>query len=134
MQAIAAITDNASLHVTWALTVLGGTLLTVVGTSHLSPGSVAMRLGYLLLLPAWVLLGASIYFGDRVLRNAIAWQIAKASGNDVTTGKIFTEINRDFGAQMDMLTWAGGCLVSSCSSICFGGSSCGSLKRKKDES
>lgn len=103
MEALAAITANAAQHITWSLTILGATLLTVVGTSHVSPNSTLGRSVYLLFLPAWVLLGASIYYGDRVHRHAISTLMV---GEDKRR-EIFGLINADALCQLNLMRYAG---------------------------
>jgi hypothetical protein len=52
----------------WELAVMGGSLLIVVGSSHRRPASCLVRACYLLFLPGWLFLGASVWFASRVQR------------------------------------------------------------------
>lgn len=78
----------------------------VVGTSHVSPATPLSRSFYLLLIPAWGLLAASIYYGDSVHRRAIAALMVK----EELVPTISRKINEDFICQMNLMMWGGGCL------------------------
>lgn len=62
---------------------------------------------YLLFIPAWACLAASIYYGDRVQRHAISVRMV---AKEMTDG-IHAEINADFQRQLDYLVYAGVVLV-----------------------
>jgi hypothetical protein len=51
----------------WSLAILGATIAGIVAGHFLRPAAKA-RLLYLLFVPGWVLLGLSIWFGDKVTR------------------------------------------------------------------
>ena len=107
MEILSAITDNAAQHVTWTLMLLAGTLLTVVGTSHVSPETTKGRSFYLLLIPGWAVLVASMYFGDRVQRRAISALMV----DDETLRDTHRSINADFNLQLNLMLIGGGFLA-----------------------
>lgn len=72
MDAIKAVADSAQIHITWALSIIGGTVAMILGTSHLRPQLKWVRFAYLLFIPGWILLGISILYGDKVSRGHIA--------------------------------------------------------------
>src|SRR5690349_4614936 len=51
----------------WALALFGGSILILMNASYRRPGK-PMRWAYLLFLPAWGLLAASMYYGINVER------------------------------------------------------------------
>lgn len=99
MEFFEAITDNAAQHITWTLMLMGGSILMVVGTSHVSPTNSKQRSFYYLLIPAWILLAASMFFGDSVHRRVIAARV----GDQATISEIMPKINSDFICQMNLL-------------------------------
>ena len=103
MDMLTAISENATHHNTWALSIFGGTLLTIVGTSHVSPVNSCARLFYLLFVPAWYFLGQSVYYGDKVQRHIISALML----SDDYTGDVHAQINRDFARQLDSIYSAG---------------------------
>jgi len=56
---------------TWALAILGGSLLAVIGSDYLKPTGRAKTL-YLLFIPGWILLGLSLYYGDQLSSSYMA--------------------------------------------------------------
>ena len=103
MEALGAISANAEQQITWAIAVMGGTLLIVIGTSHISPKSRRGRLIYLLFLPAWFFLGVSIYYGNRIHRHLIADHLSDAN-TQISTLK---QVNSDAICQMNAMGVAG---------------------------
>lgn len=67
-----AIADNSAVLINWALAVAGGSIATIVGTSHERPKTEDGRLIYLIFPIAWLFLGASIYAGEEISRRYIA--------------------------------------------------------------
>ena len=72
MDTLKIIADSAQVHVTWALSILGGTIAAIIGTSYLSPQKKKLRMWYLLFIPGWILLALSIYYCDKISRRNIA--------------------------------------------------------------
>ena len=72
MESFAAVAASAELHITWALSLLGASVATIVGTSHVSPARKLHRAIYLLFVPAWISLACSIWHGDLVARGRLA--------------------------------------------------------------
>lgn len=108
MEILTAITDNAAQHITWTLMLLGGTLLMVVGTSHVSPLTAWGRSFYVILIPAWGLLAASMFYGDRVHRRAIS---ALMVNSDKVT-ETHKAMNADFICQLHLLMFGAACLAA----------------------
>jgi len=72
MEAIKVVAEITQVHITWALSIIGGTIATILGTSYMSPQMKSFRMIYLLFIPGWALLSISIYYGDLVSRRYIA--------------------------------------------------------------
>lgn len=76
-----AIADNSAVLINWALAVAGGSIATIVGTSHERPKTEDGRLIYLIFPVAWLFLGASIYAGEEISRRFIAAQLNPEESN-----------------------------------------------------
>lgn len=61
----AAITLTNNLT-SWALVVIGGSILAILSTSYYRPKLLWFRCTYLLFLPAWIFVSLSLYSGTRV--------------------------------------------------------------------
>jgi hypothetical protein len=96
----------------WALLIIGGSLVTVVGTSYYRPDSRRMRFIYLLFVPAWILLAVSIYEGTLIQRKYLAYLYANPSGvrYQILVDRILQDINNEATNQFLTLEWALVCL------------------------
>ncbi len=56
----------------WAVSIIAGTVVAILSSSYLRPLNKRIRLIYLLFLPAWIFLGISFYYGDRISRDRLA--------------------------------------------------------------
>jgi hypothetical protein len=52
----------------WALLIVAGSIVVLVGTSYYRPAKFGIRLSYLLFLPGWFCLGLSMYHGVQLSR------------------------------------------------------------------
>src|SRR5438876_5878855 len=68
---LAALSAAAATVTGWSLAILGGTVAGILGSDHLRPAG-AIRYVYLLFVPGWGFLGASLFYGDRVARRSAA--------------------------------------------------------------
>jgi hypothetical protein len=66
------IVDSSAQLSAWALTVLGGTVATIVSTSYRRPDALSIRLPYLLFLPGWAAVGYSLYLGNLIVGKYLA--------------------------------------------------------------
>ena len=101
MEALDAISKSADTLGGWALAIFGGSILTVLSTSYSRPDSLRVRLLYFLFLPAWGLLGWSMYHGHATTRRVI---VAKMDANKI--GVLAEKINKHYIDQQDYLTYA----------------------------
>ena len=93
------ISSGSAVLVTWALAVVAGSVATIVSTSYLRPMNRAMRSIYLLFIPGWLLLGLSIYYGEKISRRYMAAKLVPQEN----LSKIAKLVNQDFGNQRLML-------------------------------
>ena len=56
----------ANTLTSWAFVMIGGSILTILGTSYYRPAALWVRCSYLAFVPAWFFLAWSIYAGTRV--------------------------------------------------------------------
>jgi hypothetical protein len=98
VKALEAAIGFAQALMQWAFVILGGTLVMLVGTSYHRPEYRSVRLCYLLLLPAWVLLAMSIRNGLLVQQGYLAYLFNHNSG-------IATSMADDASKQIDLMRW-----------------------------
>lgn len=96
-QSIKIISDSSGMMITWALSILGGSILSVLSTSYVKPPDLKHRLIYLLFLPGWFFVGCSIYYGTLISRSFIALTIVK---KQEIREDILDNINSYFNAQL----------------------------------
>ena len=65
------INQESNRLVTWSLSIIGGTILTIISSSYIKPSGYVLY-SYFLFAIGWTCLGVSIYFGERVTRIMIA--------------------------------------------------------------
>jgi hypothetical protein len=65
MKLLEGATALARTMTSWALVMIGGSILAVLGTGYYRPASLVVRCAYLAFIPAWSMLSASIYAGTR---------------------------------------------------------------------
>ena len=95
VEALKIIAEAAQLQISWTLGLFGGSVALIIGTSHHRPDQLLIRMIYLIMIPAWVLIAASIYYGDLIYRNYIAALFAPKN----KLGLIFGEMNGDYAVQ-----------------------------------
>jgi len=95
----------------WDLLIIGGSLVTIVGTSYYRPGTRRVRAIYFLFVPAWCLLAYSIYQGIVVQRAYVAYLVAaNKPGNSATIVEIARKMEAATNGQIDGLQYALVCL------------------------
>jgi hypothetical protein len=73
-KAVAEVSQQVS---SWALGSLAATVLAVLSASYRRPVELKWRLPYLLFVPAWALLAASLHFGNRVTGAYVAANLVR---------------------------------------------------------
>jgi hypothetical protein len=100
LTAIKAVSSGSNSMYSLGLTVIGATIAAIISTSYLRPAPKRIRLIYLLFLPGWVLIGASIFFGDKIARRNIAAHFARSTQQLVP---ITEGMNADYLWQRDLM-------------------------------
>ena len=91
--------DQANLLTTLALSIVGGSIITLLQTSYLRPGNWRYRSAYLLFVPAWYFLGKSIYYGSEVRAVHLAYLLLPPTSKVDFLG----QANLDVANQSDCL-------------------------------
>jgi len=66
MKLFEAATLLANTLISWALVMIGGSILAILGTGYYRPTALWVRCSYLAFIPAWFFLSLSVYAGTRV--------------------------------------------------------------------
>ncbi|MGH9828802.1 MAG: hypothetical protein ACREDR_36735 [Blastocatellia bacterium] len=74
------VSDGSGTMNGWSLLIIGASVTAIIGTSYLRPPKICFRLSYLLFIPGWSFLAASVYYGNRVSRRYMAAMLAKDDG------------------------------------------------------
>ena len=104
---------GATTLTSWSLAILGATIAGIVAGNFLRPTAM-LRLVYLLFIPGWGLLGASIWFGDRVTRRFAA---AAFTEDRDKIRQIAELMNSDYAKQREVFELA--LLVFGCWLVCL---------------
>jgi len=103
LTSLAAISVSSQQLVNLASAFLGGSIILVISTTHVSPTTFPARLIYLALIPCWASLAGSILAGDAVLRKYLAAMLAKSPEKII---QIFEAANSKYGLQLNCLRLA----------------------------
>lgn len=74
-ESLRAIIESSNAMTSWALTLVGASVVAIVSTSNLRPTTKLARLPYFLFLAGWAFLGVSAYYGYRISGNYVAAQL-----------------------------------------------------------
>jgi hypothetical protein len=85
---------------TWSLSILAGSILTLISSSYIRPVNKKIRLIYLLFLPGWACLAVSILNNDFINRRVVAAYLTKS---DTILVQIASLINYEFDTQLTFL-------------------------------
>ncbi len=96
------IAESSSHLSAWALAVAGGTVGAIVSTSYRRPITLPSRLPYLLFVPGWMCLAASLYMGNRLAGEYLASLLVKPESSAV----IASQINDTYANQWSWLLWS----------------------------
>jgi hypothetical protein len=103
LESLAAISASSQQLVNLSSAFLGGSVLLVFGTTHISPPNTKGRSMYFLLIISWVFLLLSMFSGDSVLRHYLAATLAKT---DQALMGIFSLANGSYDDQLNYLRLA----------------------------
>lgn len=96
--AIQQIVLNSDKLISWCLSVVGGSLLALLGSEYTSPRSTFLRIIYFLYIPGWIFLGLSITDGINISNRSIIW-LLKSSDSKLRFD-ILSKINQDYCSQI----------------------------------
>lgn len=103
LTSLAAISASSQQLVNLASAFLGGSVVLLIGTSHVSPPNKKLRSIYFLLVACWGFILASMFSGDSVLRNYLAAMVAKSPEKSI---EIYAIANGNYADQLDYLRLA----------------------------
>jgi MFS family permease len=89
---------GASKLSTWSLSILGGSLLTIISDSYLHPSQLSYKKFYLLFIVGWICIGISIYKGFLITRTSIAADLYKGDLKKLVA--LFEKCNKVFKWQI----------------------------------
>jgi hypothetical protein len=96
-----AATSLANSLISWALVMIGGSILAILGTGYYRPEALWVRLSYLSFIPAWIALSSSVYAGTRV--QSVYLAALFVAHPDLSSLKV--TLNRDALAQIARMEW-----------------------------
>ncbi|WP_042955153.1 hypothetical protein [Pseudomonas sp. G5(2012)] len=103
LASLAAMSGSSQQLVNLASAFLGGSVVLVIGTTHVSPNTLKARRIYLILIASWGMLLWSMFSGDLVLRNYLAATVAKTPEKLV---EIYSLANGSYQTQLDTMRLA----------------------------
>ena len=97
MEASKLINEESNRLITWALAIIGGTILIIISTDYIRPSG-AILYTYFLFAVGWLYLGLSIFYGEEITRIYIAGITNEKNLQEIN--KIGREIDKRFGKQI----------------------------------
>ena len=95
---IESIDSGSNTMISWSLSIVGGSLLTILSESYIQPSYTPFRLAYLLFGVGWTFIGISIYFGRNITQSKMA--AALYDQNDDNLKEILKRINKYYLKQL----------------------------------
>lgn len=99
LDGIKVISEISNSFISWSLTVIGASILALIGNSYIKPTNRKVRYIYLIFIPGWILLFSSTYFGNIITRRYAACLFTKNNADLIDFG---SKINNDFITQVDL--------------------------------
>lgn len=106
IEAIKAIVTGSNIYVTWSLSIVGASLVTIFSTSFIKMDNKCWRLIYLLFIPGWACLILSIKNGEIIVRRGIM-----AAVNPQQIDSIANSMNDNFLCQLSYFNYGLICFV-----------------------
>jgi len=103
MDANKLINEESNRLITWSLSAVGGSVLTIISSEYVRPDRPILYT-YFLFLIGWSCLGVSIYLGEMLTRIYIAGSIALEDDSTRMRG-IGIEMNQAFNTQLNCFYW-----------------------------
>ncbi len=95
---IKSIESSAGKISSWSLSVLGGSILTLLSDKYLHPENIELRLPYILFFIGWVFLAISLYNSKEILGRSIAAELYKVDKDNLKP--IFRKCNKLYKNQL----------------------------------
>lgn len=108
-QAIKDLADTSSTLISWGLSLIGASLLSMISASYVKPENKKVKLIYLLFFPGWIAIGTSIFFGEYIQR--AKFSAALNSSKDGLLS-VFRNVNNWYSFQIIWFNIGLGCFVA----------------------
>ena len=103
LRTIKSIEGGSGKVISWCLSLLGGSLLTILSSSYNHPEGY-LKYFYLLFILAWAFLFLSIYYGMNISNRLMAAELF--SNKNSALEDIFGKINFDYANQLKFFKWS----------------------------
>lgn len=104
LEAIKAYESGSSKLTTWSLSIIGGSIVIITGSSYFRPLSVEYRYFYFLFIIGWIFMGISMYYAFLITRRSMVKDLY------ISNAKLLTPIlqgcNTAFKWQLRFFQWS----------------------------
>lgn len=101
MKLFEAATNLANTMTSWALVMIGGSILAILSTGYHRPEKLIVRCAYFAFVPAWIFLSLSVYSGTRVQSTYLGALFSRPK--DLLSSE--TSLNHDAISQIARMEW-----------------------------
>jgi hypothetical protein len=108
-QAIKDLADTSATLISWGLSLIGASLLSMISTSYVKPENKKIKLIYLLFFPGWIAAGTSIFFGEYIQRAKFSAVINSSKEGLLS---VFGNVNYWYSFQIIWFNISLGCFVA----------------------
>jgi hypothetical protein len=98
LKSIKSIADGSNKVSTWSLSIIGGTVLVIIGNSHYQPKEIGFKLTYFLFIIGWIFIAMSMYHGLNISGRVMAAELFSKKEDELKP--IFSKANDDFANQL----------------------------------
>jgi len=98
LKVIKTVGEGSNKIITWTLSIIGGSLLTLLSTSYLHPESNDLKKFYLLFIIGWILFAISMYYGINISGRSMASDLYYNKPEELKN--IFKSVNSDYKCQL----------------------------------
>lgn len=103
-EAIKAYESGSSKLTTWSLSIIGGSLVIITGSSYFRPLSLECRYFYFLFIVGWIFMGISLYFAFLITRRSMVKDIYTSNADFLAS--ILQGCNTAFKWQLRFFQWS----------------------------
>ena len=104
LEAIKAYESGSSKLTTWSLSIIGGSILIITGSSYFRPLSLEYRYFYFLFIVGWILIGISIYHAFSITRTSMVKNLYASNATFLAT--MLQKCNTAFKWQLRFFQWS----------------------------